>query len=391
MAFLELFLKEHRAIIEEFISFFINNFNRSTCSFMKNQFFICLTLALMSSSNIQALNNESLFNPRQEESKIYINNRILARVNGKPISTYDLMKKMDLAFFRQYPQYAGSIDARFQFYEMSWKPALDEMIDKELILADAQESKIEVSSGDVRQEIELSFGPNIIANLDKAGLSYEEASKIMQEDIIIRRLLAGRVHSKALRQVTPSKVRQTYDTFIQDPANTRLTQWSYRIVTIKERNLQKTEETAKAAYQLLMQGVSLDQLSAQLKDRKILGRKGKVTVSNVIQHNDKEISKDYRDILITLDKGMYSQPFANKSRSSKTTVYRILSIEEKNPGGIPSYKEMESILKEKLLDQEIDKETDLYLQKLRQHYHIRQNELESFLPPGYQPFIFKKQ
>lgn len=357
---------------------------------MKNQIFVCLLLALMGSSNMQALNNESLFNPRQEEPKIYINNRILAHVNGKPISTYDLMKKMDLAFFRQYPQYAGSNDARFQFYELSWKPALEDMIDKELILADAQESKIEVSSGDVRQEIELSFGPNIIDNLDKAGLSFEEASKIMQEDIIIRRLLAGRVHSKALRQVTPSKVRQAYEEFMRDPTNTRLTQWCYRIVTIKERNLQRTEEAAKTVYQLLMEGVLLDQLSSQLKERKILGRKGKVTVSNSIQHNDKEISKDYRDILIGLDKGMYSQPFANKSRSNNTTVYRILAIEEKIPGGVPSYKEMENNLKERLLDQEIDKETDIYLQKLRQHYHIRQNDLDSFLPPGYQPFMLKK-
>jgi hypothetical protein len=357
---------------------------------MNNQLFICLILALMGLTNLQAINNESFFNSRQEEPKIYINNRILARVNGKPISTYDLMKKMDLAFFRQYPQYAGSIDARSQFYELSWRPVLEEMIDKELILADAQESKIEVSSGDIRQEIELSFGPNIIANLDKAGLTFEEASKIMQEDIIIRRLLAGRVHSKALRQVTPSKVRQAYEEFIRDPANARLTQWSYRIVTIKERTMQRTEEAAKAAYQLLMEGVPLNQLSSQLKERKILGRKGKVTVSNVIKHNDKEISKDYRDILITLDKGMYSQPFETKSRSNNATVYRILSIEEKIPGGILSYKEMENMLKEKLLDQEVDKETDIYLQKLRQHYHIRQHDLDSFLPPGYQPFMLKK-
>src|SRR4029077_7958979 len=159
-------------------------------------------------------------------------------------------------------------------------------------------------------------------------------------------LLSGRVHAKALRQVTPSRVRLSYEEFIQDPANTRLTQWSYRIVTIKERTLDRTEEAAKAAYQLLMEGVPLDQLDSQLKERKILGRKGKITVSNIIKHNDKEISKDYRDILIPLDQGMYSQPFVTKSRTNHTTVYRILSIEEKILGGIPSYKEMAGILKE---------------------------------------------
>lgn len=357
---------------------------------MKNKIFICLSILLINISALQALKNESILTSRrQEERKIFINNRILTRVNGKPISAYDLMKKMDLTFFRQYPQYASSTEARFQFYEVSWKPVLAEIINKELILADAQESKIEISNGDVRQEIEASFGPNIIANLDKAGLSYEETAKIMQEDILIQRLIAGRVHSKALRQVTPSKVRAAYEEFIRDPANTRLTQWSYRIVTIKERTPQKTEETAKKAYQLLMEGIPLDQLPAQLKERKILGRKGKATVSNMIQHNDKEISKDYRDIIVHLDKGMYSQPFSHKSRSSNTNVYRILSVEGKVLGGVPSYKEVEGMLKENLLDQEVDKETDQYILKLRQHYHIRQGDVDDHLPPDYQPFILK--
>lgn len=357
---------------------------------MKNKIFACLSIVFLGFSTLQAVKSESFLKSRkQDEPKIFINNRILARVNGKPISTYDLMKKMDLTFFRQYPEYSSSNQARFQFYELSWRPALSEMIDKQLILADAQESKIEVSGGDIRQEIENSFGPNVIDNLDKAGLTFEEASKMMQEDLIIRRLVAGRVHAKAMRQVTPSKVRAAYEAFIQDPANTRLTQWSYRMITIKGRNLQKTEEMAQATYQLLLEGVLPDQINAKLKERKLLGRKGKVTISGTMKHNDKEISKEYRDILIDLDKGMYSQPFPHKSRSNNSTVYRILSIEEKIPGGIPSYKEMEGSLKEKLLDQEIDKETDNYLLKLRQHYHIRQSDLDAYLPADYQPFSLR--
>lgn len=239
---------------------------------MKNIIFKFLFIIILGHSSLHAIKNEPLFSSGQQqaEPKIYINNRILTRVNGKPISTFDLMKKMDLLFYRQYPQYTSSIDARSQFYDMSWKYVLEEIIDKELILADAQESKIEVSNGDVRQEMEASFGPNIIANLDKAGISFDEATKIMQDEIITRRMISGRVHSKALRQVTPIKVRQAYAEFIQDPANARLTQWNYRTITIKERTLEKTGETAKAAYQMIMDGVPLDQLSNQLKAGKLL-------------------------------------------------------------------------------------------------------------------------
>lgn len=356
---------------------------------MKNKIFACLSMTLMTVFALEALGNDSMFKKKQEEPKIIINNRILAVVNGKPISTYDLMKKMDLSFYRQYPEYASSTEARLQFYEFSWKPALSDMIDKELILADAQESKIEVSNGDIRQDIELAFGPNTIENLDKAGFTFEEASKIMQEEILIRRLVAGRVHAKAMRQVTPNRIRQAYEEYIRDPANARLTQWSYRIVTIKERNLQKTEESAKIAFQLLMEGTPLDQLIAKLKEKNVIGRKGNVTISNVIKQNDKEISNDYREYIASLDQGMYSQPFVTKSRATSATVCRILAVEEKSPGGVPSYKEMEGKLKEKLLDKEIDKETDSYLLKLRQHYHIRQNDLDDYLPSNYQPFLLK--
>lgn len=356
---------------------------------MKNKIFIPFFITLISISALYGGNSDSFLKKRSEEKRVVINNRILARPNGKPISTYDLMKKMDLAFYRQFPEYSSSTDARFQYYQFGWRAALSDMVDKELILADAQESKIVVSGGDVRQEIELSFGPNIIANLDKAGFSYDEAFKLMQEEILIRQLVAGRAHAKAVRQVTPNKIRQAYDEFIQDPANARLTQWSYRMITVKERNLEKTEETAKIAYNLLMEGVPPDQIASTLKEKNILGRKGSVTISNVIKQNDKEISTEYRTQIANLDKGMYTQPFRNKSRSTNSVVYRILTIEDKVPGGVPSYREMEGKLKEELLDKEMDKETDQYLLKLRQHYHVRESDIDNALPPNYEPFVLK--
>lgn len=356
---------------------------------MKNKLFACLLTLLIGSSPLAALKNEPLFGPERTEPKIFVNNRVLAKINDKPITTYDLMKKMDLTFYRQYPQYTNSVPARAQYYDMSWKYVLEDLIDKELILADAQESKVEVTSGDVRQEMEVSFGPNIIANLDKIGMSFDEAAKIVQEEIIMKRMVSGRVHSKALRQVTPAKVRQAYDVYIEDPANARLTQWVYRVVTVKDRNLEKTEETAKAAHQLLIDGTPLDQLLAKMKELKLISRKGKVTVSNDIKNNEQELSKIYSEALAPLEAGMYSQPFSNKSRTNNSTVFRILYVQEKTPGGLPSYKELETSLKNKLLDEAVDRETTLYMSKLREHYHIRQEDLDALLPADYQPFILK--
>lgn len=357
---------------------------------MKNKIILFLSINLLTTLSLFAIKNDSfLSNKSQAEPKIIVNNRILSRVNGKPITTYELMKKMDLLFFRQYPQYSSSIEARAQYYEMSWKPVLEEIIDKELILADATESKIEVSGGDVRQEMELSFGPNIIVNLDKAGITYDEAYKIVQEEIIIKRMISGRVHSKALRKVTPTKVRQAYQDFIQDPANARLTQWTYKIVTVKERTLQKTEETANAAYQMLKEGLPIDEIPAKLQEKQLIGKRGKVSVSAPVKHNDQELSPEYGKILATLSPGTFCEPFAHKSRANNATVFRILFLQEKTPGGAPSFKEMEPVIKDKLLDKAVDQETDLYLQKLRLHYHIGKNDLDDYLPADFQPFSLK--
>lgn len=322
-----------------------------------------------------------------QEPKIFVNNRVLANVNGKPITTYDLVKKMDMTFYKYYPEYAGSNGARFQFYQEAWKQILDDLITEELILADAKEGKVDVSAGDVRQEIEAEFGPNVIENLDKAGMTLEEASKVMQSDLIIQKMIAMKANSKALRQVTPSVIRKAYEEYTLNPENRNLTVWTYRVVTFKDRNIQKTEELAKNAYALLIQGVPLNDLVATLKSKQQLGRRGKVTISNEIKNNEKEASADYKKILVTMETGKYSSPFPYKSRAERTTVYRIIYVQEKNPGGFPGFKELEPKIKQKLLTEASEKETDQYINRLRDHYHVRESDVKALLPADYQPFV----
>lgn len=356
---------------------------------MKNKFII-LTLFLSLGFYSLEARLDSFLDEKPKDAKILIQNRILAKINEKVISTYDVMKKMDLTFYRQFPQYVSSNEARYQFYQVNWEYILDELINKELVLADAKENKIEVSNGDVRQEMENLFGPNTIVNLDKAGLTFEEAWKIVQGDLIIKRMLGGRVHSKALRLLTPSKVRQAYEAYTQDPANTRHTNWHYQVITIRDRTPQKTETTAKLAYTLLLQGVPLNDLLEKLKENKAMGRKTRVTISEVIKNNEQEMSQTYKDALSSLDAGMYSQPISQKSRTDNAMVYRIFFVKEKIPGGLPSFAEVESKLKDRVLDEIIDNETDQYLVRLRQHFHIRTEDLKAMIPEDYQPFCLQR-
>lgn len=354
---------------------------------MKNKIFLLGLTCLLGFSSLTAANPEDPVLMDQDLT-ISVNNRILARINGKALTTYDIMKKMDLSFYHYYPEYASSIAARYQYYQMSWKYVLDEMINKELVLADAAENKIEVSGGDIRQEMEFIFGPNIIANLDKAGITFDEATKIVQGDLVLRRTIGARVNSKVVRLVTPIKVRKAYEEFIQDPNNARLTTWRYQVVTIRDRTPEKAEELADKAYRLLIeQAVPIDRLTDTMKDQKLLGRKSKVIVSEEIQNNEKEVSPAYQRILADMDSGMYSQPSSHKSRTDNTTVYRIFYVKEKVPGSMPTFQEVENSLKEKMLNDILDEETKLYVQRLKQHFHVRDSDLQAMIPADYQPFI----
>lgn len=329
-----------------------------------------------------------LFNTDQE-LQITINNRILAKVNGKAISVMDLMKKMDMLFYRQFPQYMSSVQARYQFYQANWKHVLEELIDKELILADAQEAKLPISAGDVRQEMEVLFGPNIITNLDKAELTFDEASKMVLADLTIRRMMYFRVQSKAINSITPQVIRNYYETYAKD--NIRDNEWVYNVISIRHREAKKAEEVAKQAHHLLaLDKIPLSELDNRLKELWTSPRRAPtVTISEEFHNKENELSEAFKTILTTLSKDSYSQPSSQKSRADNSTVYRIFYLKTMVPGGAMPFNQLESKIKDTLIEQAIGKESDTYLNKLRQHYDVQEAQLKEILASDAPPFILK--
>jgi hypothetical protein len=344
-------------------------------------FFICFGFYL----GLSPLLADSLLLNGQDDLHIVLNNRVLARVNGKAITVLDVMKKMDMHFLKQFPEYASTPQARYQYYQVNWRASLQELIDKELILADAQEIKIPVSSGDVRKEMELQFGPNIISNLDKIGLSFEEAFKIVQGDLLIRRMVSFRIQNKALQSVTPQVIRDAYEEFAK--TNIKQETWHYRVITIRHNDAAKGSETAQLAYRLLSEEkIPIDQLSKTLQERGA-SPKG-CTASELFYHTENDVADVLKASLKELEPDQYSKPFSQKSRSDKSTIFRIVYLKEKVPAGAIPYNEMENQLKEELLDQAIAKESQAYLKKLHQH-HAVPNEINELIPEDFQPFLLR--
>ena len=290
------------------------------------------------------------------------------------------MKRMDIIFLKQFPEYTNSPRARYQFYLANWRRTLSELIDKELILADAKELKLEVAGGDVRQEMEDLFGPNIIVNLDKIGLSLDEAQKIVSGDIAIRRMMYLKVTSKALGKITPLTIRKHYDEWAQQ--NSRPARFKYRMLTVRDRSQAKAAELANDIY-LALEGAPYDLLT-----EKLAPFKGSYALSEEFSHTEKEIAPQNLAALSTLESGELSKPMKQKSRDN-SDVFRMFFLADKVEGSLPSLKEAEGPIREQLLDVAINEEQKQYLGKLRRHYGVTRSMLDEVLPKDYVPFTLK--
>jgi hypothetical protein len=349
---------------------------------------ILLLLGLLAAVQpLQSAPGDPFLFGKEKEAQIVVNNRVLAYVNHRAITVLDVMKKMDMLFLKQFPEYTSLPAARFQYYQVNWKHFLQELIDKELILADAEENKLPVSTGDVRQEMETLFGPNIIGNLDSIGLTLDEAFKIVQGDLTIRRMMMIRVNSKAMRGITPQVIRQSYEEFSKK--NQKKEAWHYQVVTIRNSDATAGAESAQLAYKLLTEDkIPLDDIVASLKEKGST-LKSSASLSEPLYQTEDELNETILNAIKPLTSGNYSQPVSQKSRTDKSTVFRIVYLKEKVPGGAVPYSEIEMQLKNELYEKTIAQETDAYLKKLRQHYGINENYIQEMIPETFQPFALK--
>lgn len=306
------------------------------------------------------------------DQKIAIQNSILAKVNGNTISLIDVKKKMDLAFHKHYPHLEHSNPARFQFYEASWRHVLMEMIDQQLMLVEAEEKNISLTDGEVREEMENRFGPNIMFTLDKIGLTYDETWKMIKEELIVQRMTWWFIHSKAVSQVTPQDIRQAFRIHLKE--NPSFQEWKYRVIAVRGDH---PEESAKEIHKLLTD----KKISPEFALESIQSIDPSVQISAEFCSSDKQLSDAHRIPLSTLSPGQYSNPVVQKSRADNQTVARIFYLNEKTDHPAPQFEALSNSLRNELVQKAIAQESSSYLDKLRKKSTFYEN-----IPEEYRPF-----
>ncbi|MBI3508919.1 MAG: SurA N-terminal domain-containing protein [Chlamydiia bacterium] len=306
--------------------------------------------------------------------QIAFQNSIVAKVNGKTISMLDVKKKLDLFFHRNYPHLAGNAAARYQFYQQSWRSVLMEMIDHELILADAETKEIKLSDGEVREEMEHRFGPNTMITLDKIGLSYDEAWKMVKDEMIVQRMSWWFIQMRAMQKVTPEDIRQAYRLYTKEhPA---YQEWKYTVISVRG------DGAGKVATQLQELVAKTEKTPEELSEQiKVLETPDAlIQIANPITANDKDLSDAHKSILTQLAPGQYSLP------ALKQSIYRIFYCYETSQHPAPKFEEMLPKLQELLTQEAARNESIAYIEKLRKHYGFDANSLKQTLPDNLEPF-----
>jgi hypothetical protein len=359
--------------------------------------FLCLCSVFSAELNLPFLGNA-------QPSSIFVNNRILATVNGKTISVIDVMKKMDVFLNRVYPQAADSPNVLYQFYSTHWRETLEQMIDAELILLDSEGKDMKVSDSDVRESIQERFGPNVMANLDKLGLTYEETKKMIHTELVVQRMMWFRVNSKAILSVNPQDVKKAYRDYCAN--NPPIEEWKYQVLSIRAKDQSVGESIAKKAFSLWKEEKKelvaiADALKSsvypELKDGAIQlvntseqkESAFSIQLSEDYSVNDKSLSQSHREVLKTLKKGTLSEPIPQVNRFDNSVVFRLFHLKDHTKKEPPTFKAISEKLENELINKAIDKETRAYIAKVRERLSFDASILHENIPDGFQPFELK--
>jgi hypothetical protein len=323
--------------------------------------------------------------PQDEPTaELVVYNRILAKVNGKTISVVDVMKKMDLFLQKYYPDLTHSKMARCQFYSSQWHNYLLQMIDTELMIADAEKLEMKVAEAEVREEILNRFGPNIMPALDQLGLTYEECRQMIHDEMIVQRMVWFRVNSKALANVNSRDVKEAYQDYCAK--NPEMQEWQYQVLSIRSRDKSVSEALASKAFELLNAKLDFESLSEELKAP---DEATTVSLSAPMQADEKSISSSHREILKTLADNSFSRPIAQVSRADNCVVHRIFYLKKHSKKELPPFEKMADTLKEQLLQQAANKENSQYILKLRERLGYDEKHMMETLPADFQPFALR--
>ena len=352
-------------------------------------FFASLTfLSLVASSSWDSGSMQDQILSRQMKQRICIENRVLTCINDKPITVLDVMKKMDSIFFREYPHLADSDIAKYQFYKANWDYFFNDMINSELIVLDAKSKKMEITHGDIREELERIYGPQIIINIDNVGLTYDEAWNMVEKELFVQRMLGNRLHLRGAYNTTPSDLIAAYKDY--NLKNQRPDIWSYNFITFRGPNaLENAQMASDILSNIKAKNNAFKTMSLIFKDKVSEFEKQEISFSKEFELNDTQLSKSHQDVLTSLEEKTFSKPKHEVNAKDNSSLYRIFYLAHMEKGGDIDFLEVEKKLKDQIINERTNLELTAYFAQIREKNGISDEFMKHMTPDGFEPFTIK--
>lgn len=322
----------------------------------------------------------------EKEPEILVQNRILATINGKNISVYDVMKKMDVFLARHYPEEAKSNVSRLQFFNQSWHTILNQLIDNELILADSERLEIKIPDAKIRETIHERFGPNVMASLDELEITLDEAWKMIYTEMAVQQVSWYRVYKKAQDQTGPEDIKASFKQYLI--TNPPKEEWKYQVLSIRAKTEQLGSVFAQKAQALIRNEPLPFESLAKILQESNEDNTATITLSDEYSVESKDLSESHKAVLCNLSEGDYSEPISQVSRHDSSNVHRIFYLKKHTVEEPPSFDSMTDQLLDDLVQKEITKQMPPYLAKLRKQFNFDGKSLES-IPADFQPFSMR--
>ncbi len=326
-----------------------------------------LTLSQVSASPMSYGNN--FLEHSGKKAQIIVNNRPLAKINGKVFSVMDVKKQMDIYLAKSYPQMMDDPESILQFYVQNWRPILQEMVDNELMLMEANELAYKVEKPFIREEMEQKFGANVNERLEELGLTPTEAEKLVEEDLICKSMMWYRVWQRSMNKITPQVVYDHYVKHIE--ASPSQDEWTYQMCTIRGKDSEATAQIAKDIRSIFSKtgttlGSSLTDAVAAVS--KLLPSSVNIKLSDDIQLTSQQLSAENLSILESLKPTEISEPVSQKSRYDDQTVTRLFHLKNHTSKSPPSFEQVSNEIRDALVGKASESVRQEYLSKLRKRF-----------------------
>jgi hypothetical protein len=322
------------------------------------------------------------FSPEQHH-EIIIHNKPLARVNGKTISLYDVVNRMNTVLCTKHPEAFKDKNVVFQYYQSHWKAYLEEMVSNELILADAEDKEVEVSEGDIRKKLENDYGAQLFTKLDEMGMTLEEAKEMVKRDLIIQQMTWFRAYNKALQSVTPNQVKEQY--LAEKDQFKPKDHYTYQVFTLRGPT-ELAKKLGEEAYSLLNEqnkeaSEVVSTLTAKCEKDNI---DVKISLSSDFSMESGQIAAQHMEVLSSLPLKTFSKPVMQSGKAGD--VVRIFYIKDRETIAAQPFTILAASLKDKLTEFYAAREKKAYIDRLKKQYRAEDHETYFDLPKDYKPF-----